>query len=103
MGKKKKMVHPYTILRENLKYEKYFTFRKGACKIGLDHFFVPSKIQDKVKYLKISKTNFGGSGHKTVELTLTNIFENPMGKKNIMKFVKKHGKIQNSRLLLNRK
>ena len=75
---KSDFVHPFQLLRK-FPNEKYLTFGMNNMAKGIDHFFISKNLSSKVEALKISDFKFAGSRHKAVTISITNLFDNPLG------------------------
>ena len=77
---KSDFVHSFQLLRK-FPNEKYLTFGMNNMAKGIDHLFVSKNLSSQVKTLKISDFEFAGSRHKSVTISVTNLFVNPLGTK----------------------
>ena len=77
---KSDFVHTFQLLRK-FPNEKYLTFGMNNMAKGIDHFFVSKNLSSNVNALKISDFEFAGSRHKSVTISVANLFDNPLGTK----------------------
>ncbi len=92
---KSDFVHSFQLLRK-FPNEKYLTFGMNNMAKGIDHFFVSKNLSSNVNALKISDFEFAGSRHKSVTISVANLFDNPLVQNWNFEFLIYSGALKNS-------